>query len=123
LKWEDYEYIKDTKKEVFNKAFKKSEISLVFIAYNDRIEVYSGDDSLINVYQYVNQMENISEEEKDINNSIIAGAKLENGEGDLSKSNSFDAENSKSLLGNTVTYEKLKRINSFSFLYEKCQIF
>jgi len=57
LKWEDYEYIKDTKKEVFNKAFKKSEISLVFIAYNDRIEVYSGDDSLINVYQYVNQME------------------------------------------------------------------
>ncbi|MDY6821989.1 MAG: hypothetical protein SVN78_10260 [Deferribacterota bacterium] len=115
LKWEDYKYIKDAKKEVFNKAFNKKEISLAFIAYNDRIEVYSGDGSLINVYQYVNGVDSISKKDNDINKSVIAAAKLKNGNNVLSKSNKVDAKNSKSLLGNTVTYEKLKRIESFPF--------
>lgn len=95
LKWEGYQYIEDADNSVLTKVCDKSTVCLAFIAYDDKIEVYGGDNDLINIYS-------------DANGSPKAA-------GDLNKASTVDAKDSEAILGNAVTYEKLRRIDSFPF--------
>jgi len=94
LKWEGYKYI-EVSNNIFTEVSSKNKVRLAFIAYDDRLEVYSGGNDLINIYRHAN-------------GSPKAG-------GDVNKASTVDARDSEAMLGNTVTYEKLKRMNSFPF--------
>jgi hypothetical protein len=95
LKWEGYQYIENANNGVFTKVSDKSRVCLAFIGYDDKIEVYSGDNDLINIYSHANGLPK-------------AG-------GDLNKESTVDAKDREAVLGNTVTYDKLRRIDSFPF--------
>lgn len=103
LKWVAYKYIQKDKKDLLLDISDKLEISLIFIAYKDKIELYSSDNNLINVYSYSN---NIDKSTKHIS---------EEKESSAYNKNIDKTKNTKYLIEGDVSYEKFKHIHSFSF--------